>query len=204
MDPEEAAAWAEMRAAFGELPDETVTSVSVTSVPSVKLQEVSQPAKTVCTGNADSWLQGEVDRLFGQLQRETGCPMADHVLRTIWRLSLDGQHDVLMGALATGTCSQHVASLIESREERAEKVWQLISKEVNARLASTQPENKDEVRRSSAGGQGVSGHRLTRPENGASMDAIGKSAPPRGNSLKATATALKVERLRSRSRSPSL
>eukprot|EP00747_Dinoflagellata_sp_TGD_P168527 gnl/TRDRNA2_/TRDRNA2_195104_c0_seq1.p1 gnl/TRDRNA2_/TRDRNA2_195104_c0~~gnl/TRDRNA2_/TRDRNA2_195104_c0_seq1.p1 ORF type:complete len:244 (-),score=66.39 gnl/TRDRNA2_/TRDRNA2_195104_c0_seq1:138-776(-) len=72
----------------------------------------------------DGWLQGQVDRLVGEVQRRADGPFQLRLLKALWSLPLEDQHDVLLGA--TGTDLHH-------KDDSATKLWQLIQEEVRAR-----------------------------------------------------------------------
>ncbi|CAL1147449.1 unnamed protein product, partial [Cladocopium goreaui] len=139
---EEAAAWAALRAAFGEessppaatktlkaekkpkkpatrpkkdLPPEVLTA------PGPKL-EAKAPADTTA-----EWLQAEVDRLVGEVQRIALQPFPAELLRALWKLPLEEQQDVLLGA------SELQGKSGRSGANSTGGVWQLVAEEVRAR-----------------------------------------------------------------------
>merc|ERR1712136_402611 len=68
-----------------------------------------------------------VDRLVGEVQRLADAAFPVDLLRKLWRLSLDDQHDVLLGAVGTE------GGLLETKGEKTERIWCLIQDEVEAR-----------------------------------------------------------------------
>eukprot|EP00450_Noctiluca_scintillans_P008566 CAMPEP_0194504806 /NCGR_PEP_ID=MMETSP0253-20130528/29828_1 /TAXON_ID=2966 /ORGANISM="Noctiluca scintillans" /LENGTH=211 /DNA_ID=CAMNT_0039347257 /DNA_START=40 /DNA_END=675 /DNA_ORIENTATION=+ len=206
-DPEEAAAWAALRAAFAddepiapvtgvnqrvfadadlsahsngddfdamcameeEEEVQTVATKGKGKVPSSK-KHVAKPVvadvpevKSVLDQNA--WTRQQVDRLVGEVQRLADAAFPADLLRKLWRLSLDDQHDVLLGAVGTE------GGLLETKGEKTERIWCLIQDEVDARGVVF---------------KGLAG------------------AGPRPPSSAPNVATLKVTRGRSRSRSPSI
>lgn len=97
--------------------------------------------------NGEDWVQSQVDRLVGEVQRLVGAPFTPRLMSEFWSLPLEDQHDVLLGA--TGI----EGGIMESKEERAAKLWQLIEGEVRARGGwhTTEPTKKAPA----AGGRGM-------------------------------------------------
>ncbi|CAE8637359.1 unnamed protein product [Polarella glacialis] len=222
-DPEEAAAWADMRAAFGEPQESEPTkpstkgagksskggkgrtqqavvkapsgnAVSSSKAPSQKApipggdgkpvrSQASAPAETPSEGADVSaqWLQSQVDRLTGELQRLSGGPFSPDLLKALWGLPLEDQQDVLLGV--TGS----EGSPLETRSETAVRLWRLTADEILARGGQVLP-----VRRVANSGA------FRPPTGGATRSATGAvrggRAPPTGG----------ADRGRSRSRSPSI
>mmetsp|Transcript_86773 Transcript_86773/g.163656 ORF Transcript_86773/g.163656 Transcript_86773/m.163656 type:complete len:229 (+) Transcript_86773:79-765(+) len=164
-DPEEAAAWAALQAAFGEPGTAAAAAESSAatsgegdggvkrsdeasqSLPSAKRAKVTAAPKAKASSNGfssaamgngssqplagedagDTWLQSEVDRLVGEVQRLADGPFSFQLLKDLWSASLEDQHEVLLGAI--GSAGEH----IESKQERAKTLWKLIGEEVRAR-----------------------------------------------------------------------
>merc|ERR1719162_1252228 len=75
----------------------------------------------------DDWLQSQVDRLVGEVQRSVRVPFPSSLLSAFWRLPLEDQNEVLLGAL--GSQSEFLEAAA-----RSTKMWTLIKDEVAARL----------------------------------------------------------------------
>ncbi|CAE7237008.1 unnamed protein product [Symbiodinium natans] len=146
-DPEEAAAWAALREAFGEPGsagsrprDSSRTSPSSPTRPTVnnasglKIQPAVSRSRNGATSgrqgrlrdhdgaqdSAGHWLQAEVDRLVGEVQRVAGQPFSAKLIQALWRLPLEEQQDALLGACA-----------LSCRGD--DTVWQVLADEVHAR-----------------------------------------------------------------------
>jgi len=164
-DPEEAEAWAALRAAFAD--DEPIAPVTgVTQrvfadadlsahtngddfdamcameeeeevqtvatkgkgrVPSSKKHVVADVPEVKGVLDQNAWTRQQVDRLVGEVQRLADAAFPVDLLRKLWRLSLDDQHDVLLGAVGTE------GGLLETKGEKTERIWCLIQDEVEAR-----------------------------------------------------------------------
>eukprot|EP00425_Heterocapsa_triquetra_P008903 CAMPEP_0195144808 /NCGR_PEP_ID=MMETSP0448-20130528/168749_1 /TAXON_ID=66468 /ORGANISM="Heterocapsa triquestra, Strain CCMP 448" /LENGTH=130 /DNA_ID=CAMNT_0040183295 /DNA_START=18 /DNA_END=407 /DNA_ORIENTATION=+ len=124
-DPDEAEAWAAMRAAFADVDAEAGASREQHTVspskpavaePQGKTAQragvvAGAPAKAVAKAkppplprqpaavSEDDWLQSEVDRLVGEVQRTAQAPLPGKMLKVFWGLPLEEQQDVLLGAL---------------------------------------------------------------------------------------------------------
>eukprot|EP00927_Polykrikos_kofoidii_P077266 TRINITY_DN74224_c0_g1_i1.p1 TRINITY_DN74224_c0_g1~~TRINITY_DN74224_c0_g1_i1.p1 ORF type:complete len:222 (-),score=46.81 TRINITY_DN74224_c0_g1_i1:209-874(-) len=183
-DPEEAEAWAAMRAAFAD--DDAAAGISFSSVDptnfaddapaqdnDVKSGDASSDAKagekvaslpsklsvakktsigklTTPAGKATStvakpeekdaepmpamdqvWLQEQVDRLVGEVQRLGGGPFSARMLSQLWSIPLEEQHDVLLGT--TGS----KGDILETALERAGRIWKLVGEELSARCGTS-------------------------------------------------------------------
>eukprot|EP00929_Paragymnodinium_shiwhaense_P082972 TRINITY_DN44009_c0_g1_i1.p1 TRINITY_DN44009_c0_g1~~TRINITY_DN44009_c0_g1_i1.p1 ORF type:complete len:337 (+),score=80.48 TRINITY_DN44009_c0_g1_i1:70-1011(+) len=82
--------------------------------------------------DSDDWLQEQVDKLVGELQRLVNEPFDVRLLQELWALPLEEQHDVLLGA------SGYLGKL-EAPSEKAALLWSVIQAEVDARSPEPQP-----------------------------------------------------------------
>ncbi|CAK9051198.1 unnamed protein product [Durusdinium trenchii] len=121
-DDEEAAAWAALRAAFGEDPEEARTVKKPRVEPTTENSPRKAPPKR--SDSTDDWLQGEVDRLVGEIQRLAKQPLPTELLNAVWKLPLEQQHDVLLGTreLLHGNCVNSTG-----------RVWHFLATEVRDR-----------------------------------------------------------------------
>jgi len=118
---------AALREAFGErsrMPSNAKDGRKVPArLPSDSGVEPKQPhrgldlAQNQASGH---WLQSEVDRLVGEVQRVAGQPFSAKLLQALWHLPLEEQQEALLGARALGSRSD-------------DSVWQLLADEVHAR-----------------------------------------------------------------------
>merc|ERR1719464_1969719 len=116
-DPDEASAMAAVREAFGEATvpvggsthrqsstsggKGTMNGGSKPSAPSPS--PAASKRRETTTGETDTWLQGQVDQLVGEVQRLARGPFTRELLTMLWNLPLEDQQEVLLGA--TGTVS---------------------------------------------------------------------------------------------------
>ena len=141
VDPEEADAWSAVQDAFGERSTKgsgrgkgaPAKAAPAKAAPAkagraVAIAPASAPAPRAEAVDEDS-LQAQVDRLVGEVQRLAGAPFQARLLRAVWKLPLEEQQEVLLGASGTG------GELDEPQAARALRLWQLIQGEVEARLA---------------------------------------------------------------------
>jgi len=149
VDPEEADAWSAVQDAFGERPAKGSGrgKGAAKAAPAKAAPAKAAPAKAALARGRDAasapasapphraeavdedWLQGQVDRLVGEVQRLAGAPFQARLLRAVWKLPLEEQQEVLLGASGTS------GELDEPQPARALRLWQLIQGEVEARLA---------------------------------------------------------------------
>eukprot|EP00930_Biecheleria_cincta_P005383 TRINITY_DN106311_c0_g1_i1.p1 TRINITY_DN106311_c0_g1~~TRINITY_DN106311_c0_g1_i1.p1 ORF type:complete len:209 (-),score=51.82 TRINITY_DN106311_c0_g1_i1:370-996(-) len=152
-DTEEAEAWAALREAFGE--SETAPSdagvkrsnkssppgppkrAKAAPAPAPKVEPASSVSAAKSNGYAgkdagegDAWIQSEVDRLTGEVQRLADGPFPFKLLKDLWSIPLEDQHEVLLGALGNTA-----GKTLDSKQERAANLWKLIEEEVSARGA---------------------------------------------------------------------
>eukprot|EP00418_Pyrodinium_bahamense_P019255 CAMPEP_0179128360 /NCGR_PEP_ID=MMETSP0796-20121207/60855_1 /TAXON_ID=73915 /ORGANISM="Pyrodinium bahamense, Strain pbaha01" /LENGTH=281 /DNA_ID=CAMNT_0020827199 /DNA_START=51 /DNA_END=895 /DNA_ORIENTATION=+ len=142
-DPEEAEALAAFRAAFADdapakvapLPRRKapVAASRVAELAAATADEESVPLSSGADGSG--WLQEQVDRLVGELQRLLHEPFETGLLRGLYGLPLEEQQEVLLGASSTA------ANSFEERAARARKAYGLVREEVRARggLVDAQP-----------------------------------------------------------------
>ncbi|CAE7803386.1 unnamed protein product [Symbiodinium sp. CCMP2592] len=126
-DPEEAAAWAALREAFGEpsrmlsnAKDGRKVPARFTSDSGVVSKQPHRGLDLAQDQASGHWLQSEVDRLVGEVQRVAGQPFSAKLLQALWHLPLEEQQEALLGARALGSRSD-------------DSVWQLLADEVHAR-----------------------------------------------------------------------
>merc|ERR1712232_510336 len=77
--------------------------------------------------SSQEWLQGQVDRLVGEIQRSLEEPFTPWLLDALWSIPLEEQHLVLLGAAGTQP------TVLEGRAERAKRIWKLMEDEVRVR-----------------------------------------------------------------------
>lgn len=73
------------------------------------------------------WLQKQVDRLVGEVQRHADGPFSPSLLKDLWSIPLEDQHELLLGALGSQ------GALFEKKDETGKRLWQVIEEEVRAR-----------------------------------------------------------------------
>mmetsp|Transcript_100833 Transcript_100833/g.285825 ORF Transcript_100833/g.285825 Transcript_100833/m.285825 type:complete len:221 (+) Transcript_100833:107-769(+) len=169
-DPDEAEAWAAMRAAFADDdsaakvdPDEAAAMAAVReafgedAAPAFAPAPAARPSKSSAdkgaasggskpsasppsaaaekrretnSGETDTWLQGQVDQLVGEVQRIARGPFPRDLLFMLWNLPLEDQQEVLLGASGT------VSDMIADKAAKAKKLWALIEEEARARGSS--------------------------------------------------------------------
>jgi len=86
-----------------------------------------RPTGEVEGGAGEAWVQSQVDRLIGEVQRTAGAPFAARLLNELWSLPIEDQHDVLLGAIGT------VGEALDTKAQKSKRLWTLIQDEVRAR-----------------------------------------------------------------------
>mmetsp|Transcript_72315 Transcript_72315/g.234934 ORF Transcript_72315/g.234934 Transcript_72315/m.234934 type:complete len:233 (+) Transcript_72315:72-770(+) len=138
---EEAVAMDAVREAFGEgkvtppwkaskAPKSLYATKAAKAPPSSGGAEAREAApKPVAVPVLDQdWLQSQVDRTVGEVQRLVRAPFPPSLLNALWRLPLEDQNDVLLGA------SGLEGGILETPAERARRIWTSIREETTARL----------------------------------------------------------------------
>jgi len=92
-----------------------------------KVQEKAKEPEIEKAPEESKWLQENVDRLVGEVQRLASGPFSIRLLTQLWSLPLEDQHDVLLGA--TGS----EGDLLETSADRTKRLWSIITDEVEAR-----------------------------------------------------------------------
>jgi len=194
-DTEEAEAWAALREAFGDSEkapsDASVKRGSKSSppgpakraktalAPAPKAAPKAEPASSTSaaksnghaskdSGDGDGWMQSEVDRLVGEVQRLADGPFSFKLLKDLWSIPLEDQHEVLLGALGN-----IAGKTLDSKQERAANLWKLIEEEVSARGAENAvldlppPKSKVSASKNSLSSQANTAKRPPAPKSGA-------------------------------------
>jgi len=191
-DTEEAEAWAALREAFGDSEkapsDAGVKRGSKSSPPgpakraktalasAPKAAPKAEPTSSTAAAangnshasNGDSWMQPEVDRLVGEVQRLADGPFSFKLLKDLWSIPLEDQHEVLLGALGNTA-----GKTLDSKQERAANLWKLIEEEVSARGADNAvldlppPKSKVSASKNSLSSQANTAKRPPAPNSGA-------------------------------------
>lgn len=159
-ETEEAEAWAALREAFGEpekAPSDTgvkrsskagqgsspgaVKRAKAAPAPAPKGEPASRTSVATSkssaqrlasedAGDGAGWLQSQVDRFIGEVQRLADSPFPHRLLKDLWSIPLEDQHEVLLGALGN-----IAGKTLDSKQEKAATLWKLIEEELSARRA---------------------------------------------------------------------
>merc|ERR1712136_76477 len=94
---------------------QTVATKGKGRVPSSKKHVVADVPEVKGVLDQNAWTRQQVDRLVGEVQRLADAAFPVDLLRKLWRLSLDDQHDVLLGSVGTE------GGLLETKWERIKR-----------------------------------------------------------------------------------
>lgn len=152
MDPDEAAAWAELRAAFGE---EEECDQNAEEPPAKKAAAepaapgVGKAAKGKGKGKAKGVLaqelsasgrkaviddekltQAQVDRFVGQITRLAGGPFPPSMLGGLWSLPMEVQLDLLRGV--SGADGSDISEEVqnETQTEKSRRMWRTLEETI--------------------------------------------------------------------------